>query len=244
MNLKQFKSRELYVSISTNDLAKRQANPVKKSMPRSTVSPSPGTPKTNGEMDYAASTSSFIKDELKPSKPNIQARTIALLNVPDTVNDARIRALAENYGAIVKVTLRPDHQGAIIEYRDIAAAGKAALGIDGLEITPGRKLGVGNVKEMLQQPEEKKTDKLYANGSKKKDSATITLQSGAPIRRPTHPTARRGGKLGLGARREGRSQPAKGAEINGMTDEKAKSNDDFRAIFLNSSFRSIHLRTP
>lgn len=232
MNLKKLKSRELYVSISTNDLAKRQANPVRKSMPRSTVSPSPGPPNTNGEVDCAASTISSIKDELKPSKPDIQARTIALLNVPDTVNDARVRALAENYGAIVKVTLRPDHQGAIIEYRDIASAGKAALGIDGHEITPGRKLGVGNVKEMLQQPEEKKTDRLYANGSNKIKSAAITLQSGASIRRPTQSTARRGGKLGLGARREGGSQPVKGAEINGMTEGKAKSNDDFRAMFL------------
>lgn len=232
MNLKQLKTRELYVSISTNDLAKRQTNPVKKSMPRSKVSPLPGPRNNKGEMGYAASTSSSIKDELKPSKPDIQARTIALLNVPDTVNDARIRALAENYGAIVKVTLRPDHQGAIIEYREIASAGKAALGIDGHEITPGRKLEVGNVKEMLQQPEEKKTDRLYANGSKTKDSAAITLQLGALIRRPTQPTIRRGRKLGLGARREGGSQAAKGAEINGMTDEKSKSNDDFRAMFL------------
>lgn len=229
MNLKHLKSRELYVSISTNDIAKRQANPAKKSMPRSTVSPSPGPPSTNGEIDFAASPSLSIKDE---SKPDIQARTIGLLNVPDTVNDARIRAFAENYGAIVKVVLRPDHQGAIIEYRDIASAGKAALGIDGHEIAPGRKLGVGSVKEMLQQPEEKKTDRLYANGSNKKESTAITLQSGTPIRRPTQPTPRRGGKLGLGAKREGGSQLAKGAEINGRTDEKAKSNDDFRAIFL------------
>lgn len=232
MNLKQFKSRELYVSISTNDITKRQANPAKKSMLRSTVSPSPGPPSTNGEMDHAASPSLSIRDESKPSNPDIQARTIALLNVPDTVNDARIRALAENYGAIVKVVLRPDHQGAVIEYRDIASAGKAALGIDGHEITSGRKLGVGNVKEMLQQPEEKKIDRLYANGSKKKDSAAITLQSGTPIRRPVQPSGRRGGKLGLGAKREGGSQPAKGPEINGSTDEKVKSNDDFRAMFL------------
>lgn len=232
MNLKHLKSRELYVSISTNDIAKRQANPAKKSMPRSTVSPSPGPPSTNGEMDYAASPSLSIKDESEPSKPDIQARTIGLLNVPDTVNDARIRALAENYGAIVKVVLRPDHQGAIIEYRDIASAGKAALGIDGHEIAPGRKLGVGSVKEMLKQPEEKKTDRLYANGFNKKESTAMTLQSGTPIRRPTQPTPRRGGKLGLGTKREGGSRLAKGAEINGSTDEKAKSNDDFRAIFL------------
>lgn len=232
MNLKQLKSRELYVSISTNDLAKRQANPVKKRMPRSTVSPSPGPPSTNGGMDYAASPSSSFKDELKPSNPDIQARTIALLNVPDTLNDARIRALAEHYGAIVKVLLRPDHQGAIIEYRDIASAGKAALGIDGHEITPGRKLGVGSVREMWGQPEEKKTDRLYANGSKKKESAAITLQPGAPIRRPTQATTRRSGKFGLVAKREGGRQPAKGAEINGSTDEKAKRNDDFRAMFL------------
>lgn len=232
MNLKQLKSREIYVSISTNDIAKRQANPAKSSMPRPTVSPSPGPPSTSAEMDHAASPSLSIKDESKPSKPDIQARTIALLNVPDTVNDARIRALAENYGAIVKVVLRPDHQGAIIEYRDIASAGKAALGIDGHEIIPGRKLGVGSVKEMLQQPEERKTERLYANGLKKTDGTAITLQSGTPIRRPTQPAARRGGKLGLGVKREGGSQLAQAAETNGSTEEKAKSNDYFRAMFL------------
>lgn len=158
--------------------------------------------------------------------------------MPDTVNDARIRALAEQYGPLVKVALRPDHQGATVEYKDIASAGKAALGIDGHEIVPGRKLGVGSVKEMLQQREEMRHDRIGANGTKKRDEP---FQVQAPIRRPNQPGARRGGKGGLGVKRGiGWSGPkettdgtGKETDVNGTAhDGKGKSNDDFKAMFL------------
>ncbi len=243
MNLKFLKSRQLYVSISTSDLAKRQAIMAKKTMPRASISPSPGPADVNVDIGNATSPSSSIKIESsRPSKIEIQARTVAFLNVPDTVNDARIRALAEPYGAVVKVILRPDHQGAIIEYQNIASAGKAALGIDGHEIAPGRKLGVGSVREMLQQKEEMKTDRIRANGPKKDGIAKISLQPVALIRRPTQPIARRGGKVGLGVKRGGLAwngltnhtdQTEKEAGTNGSAvDGKPKSNDEFRAMFL------------
>lgn len=162
--------------------------------------------------------------------------------MPDTVNDARIRALAEQYGPFVKVVLRPDHQGATIEYKDVASAGKAALGMDGHEIAPGRKLGVGSVKEMLQQREEIRHDRSRANGTKKHNDVAIPFQVQAPIRRPNQPGTRRGGKGGLGVKRAGvgwsgpratTDATGKEAEVNGSApDGKAKSNDDFKAMFL------------
>lgn len=167
---------------------------------------------------------------------------MALLNVPDTVNDARITALAEQYGPLVKVVLRPDHQGATVEYKDVASAGKATLGIDGHEIAPGRKLGVGSVKEMLQQREEMRHDRIGANGTKKHSEGAMPFQVQPPIRRPNQPGARRGGKGGLGVKKGGVgwSGPrattdgrGKEAEVNGTApDGKAKSNDDFKAMFL------------
>lgn len=48
------------------------------------------------------------------SRTEITYRTITLMNIPDTVNLARVRTLAEVQGDITKLTLRPDYQGAII----------------------------------------------------------------------------------------------------------------------------------
>jgi hypothetical protein len=42
-----------------------------------------------------------------------------------------------------------EHQGAIVEYVDIQDAGKAALALEGKEITAGRPLHIGTVREMM-----------------------------------------------------------------------------------------------
>lgn len=240
MNLKRFKSRQLYVSISTTDHAKRQSSMIITSNSRSSASPSPSLPTTNGNMDNT----DLPTTSTKPSYHEIQSRTIALLNVPDTVNDARIRALAETYGALVKVVLRPDHQGATIEYQDVASAGKAALGLEGHEIVPGRILGVGTVKEMLQQKEEMKSDRIatITISSKKRNDNVAHFPIHAPIRRPNQPGARRGGKGGLGFKGVGLNGPRAGVNktqketaVNGgggADGGKPKSNAEFKAMFL------------
>ncbi|EHK98504.1 putative Uncharacterized RNA-binding protein [Glarea lozoyensis 74030] len=84
-----------------------------------------------------------------PAPADNSNRTITLMNIPDTVNDARVRAVVEPYGALVKVVLRPDHQGAIIEYVEVASAGKAALALEGHEIVPGKKLRTGGLKDLF-----------------------------------------------------------------------------------------------
>ena len=240
MNLTVFKNRILNVSMATNDVAKRQANKIITSTSqRSTASPNPDLPSsmTNGNaQDMPSSTPPA------DSKVNeIQSRTLAIMNIPDTVNDARIRALAEPYGELVQLLLRPEHQGAILEYRDVASAGKAALGLEGQEIAPGRNIKTGNLAEMKQLKAEHKVDRIVVGSGK----PSAALQPAAPIRRPNQPGARRGGKGGLGIKRGGvglsghRAKPH-GEDIDGSGEMngdaegngKPKSNSEFKAMFV------------
>lgn len=245
MNLKLYKTRILNVSLSTANPAKRQATTIITSNSRSSNSPSPELAREEGGSDDTASPVASTNNDHRPSASDIQSRTLALLNVPDTVNDSRIRALAEPYGVLVKVVLRPDHQGAILEYRDTASAGKAALGLEGHEVVSGRKLGIGTVREMLHQKAEVKSDRIGTGASKKVEPSSHALQGAMPIRRPTQPNSRRGGgKGGLGIKRRGPtagwSASAEGGQkeqksdggVNG-SDQRPKSNADFKAMFVN-----------
>jgi len=172
-----------------------------------------------------------------PTHTDSAARTMTVINIPDTVNDARVRALAEPFGEIVKLVLRPDHQGAIIEYADVAAAGRASLGLEGQEIAAGRKLRTGGLKELFGEKDEVKTDRIQV-GQGKKTPATF-IKPNMPVRRPGP-----AGRGGLGSQRRGLgyTAPMKDApsgtpgrgEANGTTNENKalKSNADFKAMFL------------
>ncbi|KAK8117600.1 uncharacterized protein PG998_005881 [Apiospora kogelbergensis] len=159
-----------------------------------------------------------------PSSREIQERTMALLNVPDTVTDARLRALVEKHGSVVKLILQPNHQGAIIEFADVNTMGRAMLQLDGYEIVPGRKLRTGSIEELKRQRGESRvTDKLMA-----------PPQS---IRRPVPNTlGGRGPKKALGFVKNTKTtesaSAAAGAATNGTGPAKPKSNADFKAIFL------------
>jgi len=158
-------------------------------------------------------------------------RTIALINIPDTVNAARIKALAETYGAVAKTTLKPDHQGAILEFADAGAAGKAGLGLEGHEIAPGRLLKVVPVWQMFKEKAEIKVDKIQVGKKAADVKAPLGLQSTA-VRRPGQPGARRGGglgvKRGLGFRATGANVEHVDAEGEG--EKKWKTNDEFRKM--------------
>ncbi|KAH8820961.1 hypothetical protein F5884DRAFT_850209 [Xylogone sp. PMI_703] len=127
-----------------------------------------------------------------PSREEIAKRTITLMNIPDTVNDARVRAIVEPHGSLVKLTLRHDHQGAIVEYADVTAAGRASLALEGYEIVPGRRLRVGGLKDLFEEKDEKRTDRIQS-----KRSLANFIQPPAPVRRPVGP----GGRGGLGQKR-------------------------------------------
>lgn len=202
LNNTKLKSRIMTVTIASKTAAKRQATTIIQSGSRSTTSPSPDVTIDNGDPMNAASPASSMNEHRKPSYAEIQDRTVALLNVPDTVNDARIRALAEPYGALVKIVLRPDHQGAEVEFKNVSDAGKAALGIDGHEIIPGRSLRVGTAGELRKQKAETRHDKLGSNAGKKKEPSAM-LQSNPVIRRPAQVGAGSGRRGGLGVKRGG-----------------------------------------
>ena len=241
MNLTQFKQRVLNVMMSTNDQSKRQETRIITSASqRSTASPGPEYHPVSINGDKHSAASPTPPTDAKSKHAEIQSRTIALLNIPDTVNEARIRVLAEPYGELVRVSLRLDHQGVILEYKDVASVGKASLGLEGHEIAPERYIRVGNVYEMKQQKGEHRSDKIAVGAGKKE---ATKLQGPGPIRRPNQPGARRGGKGGLGVKRGGvglsgdratndgdgdREGKGEGAEKDG----KVKSNADFKAMFL------------
>jgi len=167
-----------------------------------------------------------------PSSTEISNRTMTLMNIPDTVNDARVRAIVEPFGSIVKLVLRPDHQGAIIEFADSASAGRASLGLENHEIVPGRRLRTGGMKDLFKEKDEIRIDRILS----KKEAANF-IKPSAPIRRPG-PKGGLGTKRGLGyTAPKSTSGPSAGAgktNGNGQANEKAppKSNADFKAMFL------------
>ena len=137
----------------------------------------------------------------------------------------------EPYGALTKITLRPDPQGAVVEFVDVNDAGKAALAIDGHEIAPGRRLGVGSVPEMLAQKAEIKDEKKPAaggSGGAKSTQGLQGLQPAAPVRRPGKPGAGRRG--GLGKRVVKPPSVGAATTASGEGGGGGKTNADFKAM--------------
>ncbi|KAI0110735.1 putative pre-mRNA splicing factor [Nemania sp. FL0031] len=122
---------------------------------RSSVASSPA-PSGDGDIAMHEESGNVQQNNYTPKPAEIQERTMALLNIPDTINDARIRAVAEKYGSIVKVVLRPDHAGAIVEFTDASMVGRASLGLEGFEILPGRQLRTGSVKDLFKEKDEQR----------------------------------------------------------------------------------------
>lgn len=239
MNLTTFHNRILNVTVSTNDKSKRIALPPSPGISqRASNSPAPNHNAPNGDTHNAASptsTTSLPTKNNSARRTEIASRTHALLNIPDTVNDARIRALCAPYGELISVRLRPDHGGAIIEYKDVASVGRASLGLEGYEIAPGRLLTIGSVAHLNKAPSEFRSDKL--GDQPRITTTTQNLQSANPIRRPGQPQpgARRGGRGGLGSRRINTGGGAGDGIGNGDDaghETAPKSNAEFRDMLL------------
>lgn len=226
MNLTDFRNRTLNVSVSTDNKSARPTLVTSDATSqRGSGSPAPNHPtatESNGnniinDNNAAspisnASITSRDKDN-SAQRAEIQSRTLALLNIPDTINDGRIRSLCAPYGDLVRVQLRPLHGGAVIEYKDVNSVGKASLGLQGHEIAPGRHLSIGSVAALNRAKGEFRSDRLSerskntntipntsASTSTSANANSLLQQSGMPIRRPRQPDAsRRGGRGGLGA---------------------------------------------
>lgn len=210
----EFKGRAIQISIARKPNLRYQAT-VKA---RSNTSPAENGDATSPTAMSISSTGD------KNERDSRRDRTIAIVNVPDTVNATQIRSIAERHGTVTKVTIQPAHQGAILEYNDSGSAGKAALALEGFEIFPGRPLHVVTVQEMLREKPEKKIDKILIG---KKSSEMQPAQ----IRRPGQVGQRKGG--GLGQKKGlGFAKPeSKSNDLNGQDSSVKKSNDDFRALF-------------
>lgn len=178
-----------------------------------------------------------------PTASEISARTVALMGLPDTVNDARVRALVEPLGTIVKLVLQPSHGGAKIEFADAATAGKAGLELNSMEFE-GQKLRTGSLDELRRAKAERQEDRIvYGTGSKEQKAKTgasapkaSTLMAPPSVRRPVpgRPGPKRG--LGFGFKKTPAGGAAKPSE-DGSTSEGVpapKSNADFKAMFLAS----------
>lgn len=227
MHDEHFRSRPLQVKLSTPS-GKRSTTTI---VSHIATSQSP-TPEANGAGP----------EELEVPVGNRAARTLALMNVPDSVNDARIRALIEPMGRLIKIVLQPEHQGAIVEFADVHDAGKASLALEGKEIHPGRPLHIGTVAEMKKQHAEWKSDRVTSIKQEKKPSLAAFQPTG-PIKRPQQPGTRGGRRGGLGVKTATagtagtteRAGPDKMDTTADSKDESAqdkpkKSNDDFRAM--------------
>ncbi|KAL2115350.1 hypothetical protein VTJ04DRAFT_9605 [Mycothermus thermophilus] len=128
-----------------------------------------------------------------PTPAEIAARTIAVLNVPDTMTDARLRAVLAAASVpmdeVVKFTLHPTHGGAVIEFATAAAAGRAALAVEGVEVdapadggTGKRKLRAGTTAELFKSKGEKRVDRIDKPRPQAAESSSSTSSlSGASL---------------------------------------------------------------
>ncbi|KAM4065951.1 RNA recognition motif domain-containing protein [Hirsutella rhossiliensis] len=245
MNNTKFRNEILVVEVSKEAKVKHAAKTM--GLDREPASPAPSAP---GKGDTDAM-SEGGDERSNPSTADIAARTIALMGLPDTVNDARVRALVEPLGAVVQLVLQPGHGGAKIEFADAATAGKAALQLDSMEFE-GSKLRTGTVRELRQARAEHKDDRIVY-GSKEKKAAkdqgpaaadptlakTGLMLPPVSIRRPA--PGRSGPKRGLGfvprkaPAAPDESKPSENGAPAGGDDKTApKSNADFKAMFLTS----------
>ncbi|KAF2137222.1 uncharacterized protein K452DRAFT_236158 [Aplosporella prunicola CBS 121167] len=237
LNLQEFKGRILRVHISE---------------PRGGKTHSTTVMATNG-----AAAASPEADNVDEEMRTRRERTIALMNVPDTVNDVRVRALLAPHGTLRKLILMPEHGGAVAEFTSVAEAGAAALAVDGSgELGgAGRKIRVGSVEEMKRERGEWRVDRIGGSGAsaggKAKEGAKGEKQQFQQqivpprVSRPVQQGGRRGGKGGLGMRRGGAGTGAgAGASSRGAGESAgasssaaaagggAKSNADFKKLFL------------
>ncbi|KAF2154994.1 hypothetical protein K461DRAFT_311337 [Myriangium duriaei CBS 260.36] len=225
LNQKSFKNRLLRVSIAT-DKSTRDAANKKHGTTKVFDTATAGSPPS---VDSPADTSSPRADggshaEGADTARTKRERTIALLNLPETVNDARITSLFSSFGAIRKLTVRRDKAGALVEFVNVDDAGRASLSADAVSL--GGECRLGTAAELLGSAAKKgkpSTDGKEKTGQDKPIKPALVSRPGQG--------ARGGRKPGLGVKRATAS--ATNADESGETEEKSKrSNADFRAMFL------------
>lgn len=234
-NNKPFRDRILNIALSTprggaapTDKARKTDIIVKQS-----ASPEPTGVSTNGHNERRGSdvsmTSATYGTNSEEMAKTVRERKIAILNLPDTVNDVRIRTEMEKHGPIVKIQLRREQNAAIVEFADIKVAFDVRAGVDCFAL--GENVRTGDVAE------------IFAKGKKKQDGAAPAAGFGgmrpASIARPGQRGGRRGGlgfkrggSTGIGFVKSSDATPAAQGENGGSG--AARSNADFKAMFEKS----------
>lgn len=233
-NNKPFRSRILNVTFSTpkgGDAPKDKARKTDINI-KHKASPEPSV---NGHNDRRGSDVSMASAPHIPGSAEmattVRERKIAILNLPDTVNDARIRSEMEKHGAIVKIQLRRDRDAAMVEFADIKVAFHVRGGVDCSAL--GENVRTGDVND------------IFAGGRKNQDGTAAPVAGfgglrPAAVSRPGQ--ARGGRKGGLGTKRGGfGGVGGTTAKADGSNAESAangagpaKSNAEFRAMFEKS----------
>ena len=233
-NNKPLQDRILHVEIATEkggtapETKARKTDIIVKHGTSATPEPDGSNGRRGSDVSMAsASHTSDIRDE--EAWKTAKERKIAIFNLPDTVNDARIKAEMENYGTIKKIQLRRERNGAIVEFADIKDAFKVRGGVDCSAL--GADTRTGDVGELLSG--KTKAQQKATNGTP--SAASGLAMRPPPIARPGQRGGRRGG---LGFKRgggfgAGRSQQT---EISTNADSTAggRSNADFKAMFEKS----------
>ncbi|KAI1625609.1 nucleolin [Exophiala viscosa] len=213
MNGQEFKRRQITVELTSEGGKKASRTGSLRSKSPSVV---------DGDMDKGS------KPQRDPAAvEDRKQRTVAICDVPDTVNESRIKAMAENIGPVRKVVLKTNHQGAIIEFDQIPDAGRAMIELDGHEIDPGRRIRVTTEKEMLQQKAEHKQESFVKRPTA---SRPAPAPAAGAVRRPMQPGARKGGNLGQRSAFLTQAKQQSDVGTNGTSGEGKKTNGDFRNL--------------
>lgn len=108
-------------------------------------------PVKNGNAQKSSShTKSSDVSQEAPPRSEINAKTLGVMNLPDTVSEDQLKSIFEGFGVLRKVNLRPDHSGAIIEYNNQVDAGKAALALEG-HIISGKQMEIGTYEDLMRR---------------------------------------------------------------------------------------------
>lgn len=237
LNNKPLKDRLLRVTLATNKSS------AKKDIATTIVQQNmSGSPAPEGSQNGSVETANGRRGSNAPAQElseetamTARERKVALLDLPDTVNDARIQAFLENFGPLRKITVRRDKSGAMVEFVNLQDAGKVSMGIDCSPLGPN--VRIGTVEDLLYRSKAKPASDQVAK------PVTSFKPAQAGISRPARRSGqgRRGGlgfKRGGGFSASSNSGAAKSPEGEdkamtgtGETETKAKSNNDFRALF-------------
>ncbi|KAF1919133.1 hypothetical protein BDU57DRAFT_512038 [Ampelomyces quisqualis] len=203
MHNKNFWGLELHVEIAID---RAEAKPKTKS----TIENVPSAAALEGTPEKGEG----VSDTAGKPEGTIGSRSVAFLNIPDTVPDVRIKPLVEPFG-FKKITLEPQHGGAIIEFNTVEGAGKAEIALQGQDFE-GRKLRIGTVKDLRLQKGEWKANSSFVQPTRINRPAVRGRSAGGRGR----------GKSGISIGRP--AVPKNATTTNGET----KSNADFRAMIM------------